>query len=104
MARFYGKVGYGFTEEIRPGVWEVVIKERPYYGDEVRNIRRYERGEGVNDNLKIQNEISILADAYAYDHFHAIRYVEWFGAKWEVTSVEVQRPRLVLSLGGVYND
>jgi len=105
MAKFYGTVGYGITEQTEPDgdVWEEKITTRNYYGDVTRNIRRWDKGEGLNDNLDINNIVSIVADAYAFDHFFAIRFVEWMGARWKVTNVEVQRPRLILTLGGVYN-
>lgn len=102
--RFYGKVGFMQTFEAAPGVYEEQITERSYYGDVLRNSRRYSgSSEKVNDDLDINNEISIVADAYAYQNFHALRYVEWMGAKWKVSSVTVERPRLILSVGGVYN-
>ncbi len=103
--RFYGKVGFMQTFEVSPGVYEEQITERSYYGDVIRNSRRYSgSSEKVNDDLDINNEISIVADAYAYQNFHALRYVEWMGAKWKVSSVTVERPRLILSVGGVYNE
>jgi len=103
MARFHGKVGYGETVETSPGVWDDVITERSYFGDVLRNTRRLREGESVNDDLSVNNSISIVADAYANDHFFAIRYVQWMGSLWKVSDVEVQRPRLILRLGGVYN-
>lgn len=103
MAKYFGKVGYAVTEETTPGVWEEIIKERKYYGDVIRNTRRYENGQSLNDDLVISNSISIVADAYAYEHFAFIRYVEWMGCLWKVSTIEVQRPRLILQIGGVYN-
>lgn len=103
MAKFYGKVGYAKTTETAPGVWEDVITERNYSGDALKDTRRLEAGEGLNDNLTINNIVSIIADPFAYQHFHEMRYVQWMGAFWKVTNVEVQRPRLILTIGGVYN-
>lgn len=103
MAKFYGSVGYVETRETKPGVWEDVVTNRNYYGDVFRNIRKLEPGESVNDNVVVNNTISIVADPYAYEHFFAIRYLEWMGAFWKVTHVDVQRPRLLLTIGGVYN-
>lgn len=103
MARFYGTIGYGIPTETAPGVWEDDIVERNYYGDIVRNTRRLQDGQSVNSDISVNNSISILADAYANNHFHAIRYVEWAGALWTVTEVDVQSPRLLLRLGEVYN-
>lgn len=103
MNRFYGKVGYGVTVEIRPGVWEDQIHEFPYIGDVVRNSLKTREGQSVNNDLTVTNSISVVADAYANEHFFAIRYVEWAGAKWSVNEIEMQSPRLILRLGGVYN-
>lgn len=103
MARYFGTVGYAKTEETRPGIFEEVVTEKDYYGDVTRNIRRWERGEHLNDNVEINNMISIVADAYAFLNFGYIRYVSWMGEYWKVTNVEVQRPRLILTIGGVYN-
>lgn len=103
MARFFGRVGYGVTEETAPGVWTDTIVEHSYFGDVVRNSRELRAGENLNFDLSVQNSISIVADAYANDHFFAIRYVEWAGVLWTVSSVEVQSPRLILRLGEVYN-
>lgn len=104
MPKWYGKIGYGVTEETSPGVWTEEIVERQYYGDIIRNLRRLETSDQVNDNVSVSNEISIVSDPYAFENFHSIRWIEFMGSKWKVTSVEVQYPRLLLSLGGVYND
>lgn len=103
MAKFYGKVGYGENTETVPGVWVDTIVEYSYYGDVVRNTRQLTDGENLNKNLTVGNSISIMADAYALEHFFAIRYVEWAGVLWTVSDVEVQTPRLLLRLGEVYN-
>jgi hypothetical protein len=103
MARFYGKIGYGEDIDQGVGVHELVITERTYAGDVVRNSRRSEIGERVNDDLTVSTSVSIVSDTYANEHFFAIRYVEWAGTLWKVIDVEVVSPRLVLRLGGVYN-
>lgn len=103
MAKFYGKIGYSETKETTPGVWEPTITERNYYGDLVRNSRRLQSSENLNDDINISNEVSILADPFAYQNFHSMLYVEFMGAKWKVSNVEVQYPRLILTLGGLYN-
>lgn len=102
--KYYGAIGYVDTVETSPGVWtESKIVKRMYTGDITRNNRRRESGEHLNDDINISNEISIVADAYANQNFHLIRYAEWMGTLWKVTNVDVQPPRLILSLGGVYN-
>lgn len=103
MTRWCGVIGYAETIEIEPGVWSEEFTERKYYGDLLRNSRKLQGSQQVNDDITISNQISILADPYAVQHFHAIRYAELFGTKWKVSSVEVQYPRLILELGGVYN-
>jgi len=103
MAKFYGLIGYGETVEKAPGVWEDNIVEYSYFGDVVRNTRKLTEGENVNNDLSVNNSISIVADPYANEHFFAIRYIKWMGALWTVSDVEVQSPRLLLRLGGVYN-
>ena len=104
MSKFYGAVGYVTQKEISPGVWGDDIVERSYRGDILQDIRRWESGsEKKNDNLAVNNRISILADLYAYNNFATIRYVTWLGVRWKVSSIEIQRPRLILNLGEVYN-
>lgn len=104
MAKFYGKVGYSVTTETKPGVWTPSITERMYSGDFVRNTtRKLESSGGVNDNVIISNDVSIIADPFANENFSSIIYVEIMGTKWKVSSAEIQYPRVLLILGGVYN-
>lgn len=103
MAKFFGPIGFAEQAETTPGVWEEVITERYYYGDLIRNVRRLQSSDKVNDDINVSNEISIVADPFANENFHSMRYVEFMGAKWKITSVEVQYPRLILTMGGVYN-
>jgi len=103
--RFSGVVGYGESSETLPGdgVHENVITEVPYKGDVHREIGRPHPGENLNNDLSVNNSISIVADAKANEHFHKIVYVMWQGVRWTVSAVEVKPPRLLLSLGDVYN-
>lgn len=103
MAKFYGPIGYAVTEETAPGVWKEKITERMYYGELVRNTRKLQSADQLNDNINVANEISIIADPFANENFHLMRYVEFMGTKWKISSVEVQYPRLRLTIGGVYN-
>lgn len=103
MAKFYGNIGYVLTEETSPGVYTNNVIERPYRGDVIKIMRRWDAGEKVNEDIDVSNEISILSDPFAEQHFHLIRYVAWAGALWKVKSVTVERPRLRLTIGGVYN-
>jgi hypothetical protein len=105
MARFHGEVGYGESVEDPPGsgVWKTVITEHPYTGDVNRNNTNTEVGDKVNADISLSNTISVVADQYANEHVHTIKYVRWAGVLWTVTSVEVRSPRLILSIGSVYN-
>lgn len=104
MARWYGKVGYSVTGEVEPGVWaENEIETRLYAGDYSGFAWQNQNSGGINDNLVISGSVSIIADQYAYQNCSNIAYVEVEGTKWKVTKIEPQRPRLILSLGGVYN-
>lgn len=105
MARFYGEVGYGVTVEDPPesGVWKDVITEIPYFGDVVQNARQLVEGDKVNDDISVTTSISIVADPYGEQNYLAMRYVRWAGALWVVSTVDVESPRLILRLGGIYN-
>ena len=103
MAKFHGIVAYVHSEETTLGVWTDVVSEREYYGDVLREAKQWTKGDKVNDDLILSNRISIIADDFAYQNFSAMRYVKYGGVSWRITNVEIQRPRLILTLGGVYN-
>ena len=103
MNKWYGKIGYAENVETSPGFHEDVIIERPYFGDIVRNTRKVQNSGGINDDINISNEISIVADPYAIQNIYNMRYVEFMGNNWKVTNVEVQYPRLILTVGEVWN-
>lgn len=105
MARFYGKFGYRETVEVRNGIWLPRILELAYFGNVIRRSSRLQSNpDSENQNAVCSNEISIIADAYAYEHFSELVYVEWMNQKWSVTRVEVKHPRLIVTIGDVYND
>ena len=104
MAKFCGVIGYAVTKETEPGIWEEQIVEVEYFGDVIRNSRRINAPGKVNDDISISNQISIIADPLANNNFHAMKYVVFMGAKWKISEVTVQYPRLVLTIGGLYNE
>lgn len=104
MAKWFGYVGYAFSEEIKPGVWKDRIVKRQYSGDVERSTSRWSpSSESANDNLTLDRQISIVSDPFADENYSAIKFIEYRGALWKVTSVNPQYPRLVLNVGGVYN-
>lgn len=105
MSKYYGEIGFATTAEdpIDSGIWKETIVKKNYSCDVLNSTKRIEIGDNVNPDLNVSNRISIVANQYAMQNFHSIRYAEYLGAKWRVSSVEVQAPRLILSLGGLYN-
>jgi hypothetical protein len=103
MDRFYGAIGYGVTEETKPGVWTETILEKTVYGDIVKNTKRYDANNNVNSDITINNQFSIIADSYALENIHLMKYVKYLGTKWKISSVDIRYPRLILTTGGVYN-
>lgn len=101
--KWSGLIGFEYTEETKPGVWTPVTKEKHYYGNLDRILKLSQTANQVNDNININNTLSIVADPYANEHYFAMKYVVLSGTKWKITNVEVKYPRLILSLGGVYN-
>lgn len=103
MAKFNGMIGYAFQSETSPGVWEDQITEKNYRGDFILNQQRWQQSEKVNDDLNLDNSISVVADAYAYSNSGYMRYIVMNGKKWKITSLAINRPRIVLQIGGLYN-
>lgn len=104
MAKWFGKIAYSETVETVPGVWTPQDTIREYYGDVIRNTTRWSGNpDSTNDDLTVSSQISIVADPFAIDNFYSIKWIEFMGAKWKITSVEPQFPRLLLTLGGVFN-
>ena len=105
MAKYYGRIGFIETREVPEGsgIWKEIVTERLYFGDVVRNSRRWQGAETLNDDLNISNEIVVVMDEYAIHNFHAMRYIEYMGAYWKITNVQVEHPHLRLTIGGVYN-
>lgn len=104
MAKWYGKIGYAETVETEPGDYNEEIIEKSYFGEVIRNARTLQNsGNSTNHDVNISNQISIVADPYANNHIFAMRYVEFQGAKWKISNVDIQYPRLTLTVGGLYN-
>lgn len=102
MAKYYGNIGFAVQTETSPGVWEDVIEERPYKGDVLSNSRRFDPSENINDDFVLSNRFSVISDAFLYSHIPAMRYLEFMGSKFKIVSVNIDRPRVDISVGGVY--
>jgi len=103
MAKFYGKIGYVETKEVKAGVWQEVVTEKQHSGEVLRNTGKWQTSGNINDDISVSNQFSIVADAFAYANFNMMRYIVWMGVPWKITNIELLRPRLTITIGGVYN-
>lgn len=103
--KFMGIVGFWKNdEETTPDVWRPKIVEKSYVCEEASKQNRQSQPSSYqNENLIVNNQISILSDLYAMENWHSIRYIVWNRIPWRVSRVTVEYPRLILELGGVYN-
>jgi len=104
MGKYFGKIGYGESVETAPGAWEMQFVEKEVYGDVIKNKRTLIDAGDVNDDVKVSIKISFIADPFAVQNFLLIKYATYMGTLWKVTDVEEEYPRLLLTLGGLYND
>lgn len=103
VAKYAGMIGFATTVEKKPGVWVEEVVERPYRGDVIKNVRNLESEAVINDDLNINNSFSIIADPYVNGNLFALRYLEWMGSRWKINTISVERPRLLLTVRGLYN-
>lgn len=103
MARYCGKIGFSISKETAPGIYEDDITERTYYGDVVRDLRKENRTDKIVRDVTISNSFSVVADPFAFENFQFIKYLKYMGIAWNVESVEVQYPRLLISVGGIWH-
>ena len=103
MAKFYGAIGYAFQLETSPGVWTDTIVEKNYRGDVILDQRRWQAGDKINDDINLDNSISIVADAYAHANVGVMKYIVWNNTPWKIQSFRINRPRIVIQIGGIYN-
>lgn len=103
MAKFHGVIGYAIQSETAPGVWTDTITEKFYRGDVILNQQRWQPSEKVNDNFNIDNRLSIIADEFMFKHIGFIKYIVWHNTKWKIQSLSINRPRITLEIGGIYN-
>ena len=99
-----GVIGYARTEETQPSVWTEVIEERKYYGDIIRNNRRFINDDQINSGISLNNSISIVSNKFMLDNLGVMKYLTFKGSKWKIESVEIQPPRIIITLGGLYNE
>lgn len=104
MAKYYGKIGYAIRQETAPSVWEEKIVTKNFCGEQLNTKSKWQTSSHLNDNITITTQLSIVADPFAMQNFYNMRYAEYLGCKWKIEAVEIAYPRLILTIGGVYND
>ena len=55
MAKWSGMIGFAETKETTPSVYETLITERKYYGDILKNNRRFAFQSEVNGDITVSN-------------------------------------------------
>lgn len=100
MAKFHGTIIYVLSKETSPDVWEEQTIEREYSGDILRSYKKYSSNDKINDDIKFFNEISIVADPFAFENFVYMKYIVYMNHKWKIQSVELKYPRLIITPGG----
>ena len=103
MAKFSGKIGFAMSTEIEPGIWCETVIEKKYYGDVLRDYRSNSPDNKVVQDITISNQFSIVANSFAKENLGCMRYLEYLGTKWKIERADVQYPRLILTVGGVWN-
>ncbi len=103
MAKYAGLVCYVTQEEKVPGVWTPLENPVLMKGDIIRQSSNYQDNGKINSDISLNHRVSLVGDAYAFDNYYNIKWIMLDGRKWEVTSVEIQRPRIIVSIGGLWN-
>lgn len=103
MNKWAGVIGFAINAETTPGVWEDSITEKTYVGDIIDVRVRRNTTQDINDNINLSAKISVVMNPYLRDHLDKLRYLTYFGSCWKISDISVEFPRLVISLGGVYN-
>ena len=102
--KYSGYIGFVKTEETSPGVYKENRTSRRYRGDVLRNVRRFSGADKVNEDIVVSNELSIVADDYMTSNLSYMKWVTWMGSKWKIQSIDIQFPRINLTIGDIYNE
>jgi hypothetical protein len=103
MAKFTGKVGFIEFVESEPGLFRPVVIEKSFSGDLLLDRRGWKASEHTSGDVFVSNRISLLANADLVNNLANIKYVIFMGVKWKVATFEILLPRVILTLGEVYN-
>ena len=103
MTRCSGIIGYALAVETQPGVWEESITDKPYFGEVVRDNRKVVDQTQINNSINISNNISVVSNKFMLENMAFMRYITFMKSKWNITSVDIKPPRIIITMGGLYN-
>ena len=105
MAQYSGMLGYVMpAKEDPPGIWKPsAVVEKLGRGDLIGQTINNEDVGGLSDGITINNQLSIIMDPFVNKNLESLKYVILYGTRWEIKSMTINRPRVILTLGGVYN-
>ena len=103
MTKCSGVIGYILSVETQPGIWTGVPTEKNYYGDVVRDNRKIVDNNQINDSLNINNNISILSNKFMLENLAFMKFITFMSSKWKINSVDIIPPRIIITIGGLYN-
>lgn len=103
MPKCSGVIGYTLAVETQPGVWTEDVTEKKYYGDIVRDNRKIVDQGVINNGITISNNISIVSNKFMLENMAFMTYITFMGSKWRISSVDIKPPRIIITIGGLYN-
>lgn len=102
--KYVGNIGFlSSNTEVTGGIATQPIISKRYFGEIITTSSRLQTQDKINPDVTINNSIAILLDGYLNNNLSNIVYVEFLNKKWSVSSIELRHPRVILSLGGLYN-
>ena len=103
MSKFWGPIGINRGPvQTAPGILEVVIEELEVSG-EMRQLQLRWPQARMQEGLSANHVLSIVTPEDSDIDFTEVVYIVWQSRKWSVTSIQYKRPRVELTLGGLYN-
>ncbi len=103
MTRFRGSIGINRgSVETSPGIFEPSIEELEVTG-EMRNPSARWPAHQQGGSVSARHALSIVTPEDSIVDYTEVVYVIWQSQKWSVVSIQYKRPRIELTLGGLYN-
>ena len=107
--KYTGKIGFAVMKNEGEGIYTEEIEEKVYYGDLLSS--RWNNENNQNSPLVVNcffvilnNSISVICDKYLSENISVIRYITYKNSKWCITGIEIQPPRIIINIGGIYNE